>query len=189
MRASHKIFEGELICHAYVDLMLGTPQRRRLLRNLFYFDCTCERCVDPTELGTYFSALKCTQCKSGYLLPENPLQYKSNWVCNNISTCHETKSYKYEREIVQQITKEEKQVGEQIPVNSNLIIIRNYMKVLKKYRKLLHENHYTLVNIEHVLLRHLLKIQNPAKEIKLEMKRLLKKYIKLQSVFHPSCDM
>lgn len=189
MRASHKILQGQVICHAYVDLMLGTPERRRLLRNLFYFDCQCSRCADPTEISTYFSALKCTGCKSGYLLAENPLQYKSSWVCNNKPDCNETKSYQYEREIVQQILTEQEQVCDQMQINTNLVTIRNLMKILKQHRNItLHPNHYRIVSIEYILVKHLLLIPNPAKTIMLEIKRLVKKYMQLSVLFHPSCD-
>ncbi|CAL8114186.1 unnamed protein product [Orchesella dallaii] len=188
MRASHKILKGQVICHAYVDLMLGTPERRRLLHKLFYFECSCPRCADKTELNTYFSALKCTECKTGYLLAENPLQHKSQWICSQPG-CSGIKSYQYERELVQQILAEEKAVCDQIELCSNLTTIRSLMKVLKKHRDVtVHPNHYRVVNIEHILVRHLLKVPKPPVEIKLEMKRLIKKYMRLSAVFHPTCD-
>ena len=69
--------------------------------------CKCKRCEDPTELGSYMSALKCTKCdtpepgeiysntapqegvakcnaikeKKGCILPKNPLDFNSAWSC------------------------------------------------------------------------------------------------------------
>jgi len=47
------------------------------------FICKCKRCLDPTELGTYLSALKCQQCPEGYLLSENPTDSFSDWRCTS----------------------------------------------------------------------------------------------------------
>jgi len=52
--------------------------------NIFHFDFRCLRCADPTELGSYFSAMKCheTNCK-GYLLMVDPLKSheETDWKC------------------------------------------------------------------------------------------------------------
>ena len=46
----------------------------------------CTRCADRTELGTNMSAVLCLKCKKGYLLPLDPLKYKSEWTCDNCDT-------------------------------------------------------------------------------------------------------
>ena len=46
-----------------------------------HFQCDCERCCDPTELGTYLSALKCMKCSVGYYLAQDPLSESSAWKC------------------------------------------------------------------------------------------------------------
>jgi len=42
------------------------------LREGKYFDCTCRRCSDPTELGTHMSSLRCPRCYEGFIIPINP---------------------------------------------------------------------------------------------------------------------
>ena len=47
--------------------------------------CNCERCRDPTEFGSYLSAMKCPKCpadKNSPMLPENPTDPDSVWVRN-----------------------------------------------------------------------------------------------------------
>ena len=70
--------------------------------------CKCRRCEDPSELGSYMSALKCPKCddtegqetnrnpfaqelkllsnsttnKSGWILPKSPLDFNSTWSCS-----------------------------------------------------------------------------------------------------------
>ena len=73
--------------------------------------CKCKRCRDPTELGSYMSALKCPKCDveavhqqhkqpsatsfvagavieeqskglaGGCIMPKNPLDFNSTWSC------------------------------------------------------------------------------------------------------------
>lgn len=45
---------------SYTDPLWGTTQRLAHLADTKFFVCKCPRCSDPTELGTYFSGIKCT---------------------------------------------------------------------------------------------------------------------------------
>ena len=58
-------------------------RRREDIRRFWYFDCQCPRCSDPTELGSYMSAVICFACKRGFLVPIDSLQYKSDWKCDS----------------------------------------------------------------------------------------------------------
>ena len=68
----------------------GTKERRKHLRESKYFDCSCPRCSDPTEGGTYLSALKCQKCSIGNVLPICPLDNDSSWNCDRC--CYKLKS-------------------------------------------------------------------------------------------------
>ncbi|XP_063227189.1 SET domain-containing protein SmydA-8-like isoform X2 [Bacillus rossius redtenbacheri] len=75
VRAAMPIERGQHLSICYSDALWGTASRRHHLAETKFFWCTCERCADPTECGTFFSALHCT-CTSceGFLLPEEPLK-------------------------------------------------------------------------------------------------------------------
>jgi hypothetical protein len=47
------------------------------------FTCKCARCSDPSELGSFLSAIKCQsdQCEFGFLLPSDSLDPDSEWIC------------------------------------------------------------------------------------------------------------
>ena len=55
------------------------------------FQCNCVRCSDPSELGTYTSALICSKCKpdpegdikKGRVLPLDIRKDDSNWKCES----------------------------------------------------------------------------------------------------------
>lgn len=94
--ALRDIKKGEMLMTGIHELqrISGTVERRETLKEIFEYSCTCKMCEDPTELKTYFSAVKCTSCNSaptskdpnlGYLLMVNPLQEHSDWKCNNCS--------------------------------------------------------------------------------------------------------
>ena len=67
--AGRDIHEGEELTVQYHSTILPTHKRRRMVKSEWYFDCSCERCADPTECGTMVAAVVCEACEEGYLLP------------------------------------------------------------------------------------------------------------------------
>lgn len=57
--AAQQIEPGAHLTITYTDSLWSTPNRRHYLFETKFFACSCNRCSDPTEYGTYFSALKC----------------------------------------------------------------------------------------------------------------------------------
>lgn len=49
LRALGKISEGEELTVSYVDYLNVSEDRRRLLKQQYYFDCTCEHCTNKTK--------------------------------------------------------------------------------------------------------------------------------------------
>nr|CAD7573926.1 unnamed protein product [Timema californicum] len=83
VRASVHISQGQPIFFNYTSPLQGTCERREHLHEGKYFDCTCSRCRDPTELGTYMSSLKCVKCRGkGLVSPVDALKENSPWECN-----------------------------------------------------------------------------------------------------------
>ena len=41
--------------------MVGTRRRRRLFRDIWFFDCRCRRCSDPSENGSFLNGFKCRE--------------------------------------------------------------------------------------------------------------------------------
>ena len=68
--AQKHIKAGEEICITYTSLLTYFPSKQEKLENIWYFTCSCERCCDPSELGSFTSSVCCPGCpKKGYLLP------------------------------------------------------------------------------------------------------------------------
>jgi hypothetical protein len=81
------IKKGEIISVTYTQTLWATLARRQHLKLSKCFDCTCARCSDPTELGTYLGAIYCSQCKkSGQklkskIISSSPLEASAPWKC------------------------------------------------------------------------------------------------------------
>lgn len=73
VRAAVPIKSGEPIHICYTHALSQTIVRREYLLESKFFNCECQRCADPTELGTQLSTLKCNKCDNGVLLSSNPL--------------------------------------------------------------------------------------------------------------------
>lgn len=74
-----------------------TLRRQHLLQSQWYFSCECRRCQDPTECGTMGNAITCSldhgddevqhnEHDGYFMLPENPRELDSDWICRSKSS-------------------------------------------------------------------------------------------------------
>ena len=56
------ILKGEEITIHYSGGLKGRLMRRRLMKEGWFFDCNCDRCMSGTELGSHMSSLICNSC-------------------------------------------------------------------------------------------------------------------------------
>ncbi|XP_066945612.1 SET domain-containing protein SmydA-8-like [Macrobrachium rosenbergii] len=82
VRSTVFIPKGASITTAYTSLVTNTLGRRRSLLKSKFFECTCRRCADPTELGTHYSTLVCSQC-GGNVLSTDPMNFDAVWACQD----------------------------------------------------------------------------------------------------------
>ncbi|CAH1104725.1 unnamed protein product [Psylliodes chrysocephalus] len=83
VRAAVDVEAGGELHSSYTYSLWPTLVRREFLRESKYFDCTCERCSDKTELGTQCGTLKCQKCDNGIILSTDPLDDKCEWKCTH----------------------------------------------------------------------------------------------------------
>ncbi|XP_033226599.1 SET domain-containing protein SmydA-8-like isoform X2 [Belonocnema kinseyi] len=79
--ATREISKNESVTATYTQTLWDTARRRAHLKIAKCFDCTCERCCDPTELGTFASSILCCIC-GGLVVSTNPLENYSQWKCS-----------------------------------------------------------------------------------------------------------
>ncbi|CAB4054044.1 SMYD [Lepeophtheirus salmonis] len=63
LKASHDIEKGQRMTVNFSPSVLGTLKRRKRLKSLYFFDCTCMRCRDPTEFGHICDEWSCSDCE------------------------------------------------------------------------------------------------------------------------------
>lgn len=148
VRAARDIKKGEHISTTYSNVMWGTQLRRQQLKEMKYFVCNCERCSDPTELGTHFSTLRCLGSEempcNGLQIPLNPLSDDTEWACNKCSV-------KVTNEQVQHIT--EQMGGEIDDIISKTPSVSAIESLIEKLSTFLHPHHYHMFGLKHSLIQ------------------------------------
>ncbi|CAG7822316.1 unnamed protein product, partial [Allacma fusca] len=105
-----------------------------------YFECSCNRCKDPTELGTHLSSLMCQKCKKGAVsqIAEwvNPPTYK--WGCDRCV-------FKMENRDVEIL------VNKYSSKATNLKGIETQENFLTECKSIFHTNHYIVLGVKFAL--------------------------------------
>ncbi|XP_067640610.1 SET domain-containing protein SmydA-8 isoform X2 [Eurosta solidaginis] len=85
--AARDIAQSEEITMTYTKILWNTFGRQLFLRATKHFICKCKRCLDPTENGTYLSALFCREqgCK-GIVIPVETKTLQPHWRCLTCET-------------------------------------------------------------------------------------------------------
>ncbi|KAG5681719.1 hypothetical protein PVAND_011129 [Polypedilum vanderplanki] len=149
IKAGRDIKKGEHLATSYSNILWPTSVRQQHLKDNKYFICTCERCKDPTELGTNFSTLRCIGTDNnpcnGFQLPTNPTSEQENeFACNKCVI-------KVSNEHVNLITsKMNEEVDNILAMNPSPLIIE---ELIEKLNPFLHPNHYLLFNLKHTLIQ------------------------------------
>ena len=93
VRAAVPIPKGSKIFFTYECNPLDTTfQRNCALRCMLgqtrFVGCYCDRCKDPSELGSFIGGIYCPDCpdQHGVLLPEIPKDEQSDMICNKCRT-------------------------------------------------------------------------------------------------------
>lgn len=176
MRAGRMIRAGEHLAIMYTHMLWGTQMRLEHLITNKYFICKCERCMDPTELGTNLSSLKCLgdigkEC-GGTLLPTNPIDISTEWFCGKcdvhigneqieIVMCKCLSMFLHHSEFqflsFQVLTNIEQEVDELLMPSTSrrrtIATAREIEALIEKLSHLLHENHYHLFALKHTLVQ------------------------------------
>ncbi|CAG9767247.1 unnamed protein product [Ceutorhynchus assimilis] len=144
IKAGTHIKKGDRLSLCYTNPLWGTANRRHNLYQSKFFWCSCPRCSDPTEYGTYFSALRCqkNEC-SGYILPDTFLNQTingklSDWICNK---CTSSTSSHHVQEVLDRISQDFNE-------KSNSKTVKDF---IRSYEKYLHNNHYYLTEMKMIL--------------------------------------
>ncbi|KAF5286976.1 hypothetical protein FQR65_LT12374 [Abscondita terminalis] len=148
VRASVPIKKGEHISTMYTHALWGTQARREHLKETKYFYCKCSRCKDPTELGTYLSALRCIgidgKACGGIQLPLEPCNDRTEWACDkcDIKLTNDEVAFLVNK------------IGEEVDyVQLSNPTVKEMRDLLEKILNFLHPHHYHVYSVKHSLLQ------------------------------------
>ncbi|XP_037828330.1 SET domain-containing protein SmydA-8 [Lucilia sericata] len=174
--APKEIKKGSHLSICYSDAVWGTADRQRHLMQTKIFKCQCPRCIDVTEYGTNYSALKCekSECR-GLMLPANLNDWHKDWTCKE---CKHQVDKTYVNNILERAGSD---------LNAMDKTKENCLKYLSHYGRWLPSHHYYMCEVKIHLVQQLGKepqelmiLPNEDLRIKLEYGReLVELYEKL----------
>lgn len=77
-----KISAGDDLSITYCSPLIGLEARQEKLLKSKFFRCRCKRCLDRGDGGSGLSGVRCSKCRSSYLLPAINQDGKLDWVCD-----------------------------------------------------------------------------------------------------------
>ncbi|KAL1117654.1 hypothetical protein AAG570_003969 [Ranatra chinensis] len=150
MYSSIEIKCGAHISTMYTHALWGTVARREHLKETKYFNCKCERCADPTELGTNLSSLRCIGVKGdineacgGTILPLKPLDDNTEWKCNR---CPVVLSSGEAADLTARL-------GQQVDLELEDPNVEKSEELLRGLETFLHTSHYHCYMVKHSLIQ------------------------------------
>ena len=148
VKAARDIKKGEEITHSYVEAQEPFLTRQEVLHKGKFFHCQCSRCHDPTELGTFASALKCPGCKSP-VITTNVNDLRADWECNNVKC-----KRKFPPSKIVSVLAAIKEKAEQLEYDKDKpekCGVEAHEAFLKKYSPILHSKHVFLIKVKYNL--------------------------------------
>jgi len=143
VRAVKPICKGEEVTTQYRGPNEGNVVRQLEIPQNWMFECSCQRCQDPTELGTHASTMVCPACGVPALLPTTSKPGEPVWEC---VACNEQQSRSYILEVVKRL---EKQL-ETLPYSCDP---PEWEALLLHFNKELHPDHFLCMKVKRLLLQ------------------------------------
>ncbi|EDW00579.1 SET domain-containing protein SmydA-8 [Drosophila grimshawi] len=148
VRAGCDLKKGDHLKITYTNILWGTQMRQHHLRMTKHFNCRCSRCEDPSEYGTYVSAMRClgdvSKSCGGIQQPVDPLDEQTQWKCD---TCPMLVDAAYVSEVQTHMTDEVEKLLAGQPTASQVELL------LARLSQLLHPNHFHMFNLKHTLIQ------------------------------------
>lgn len=143
--ASRPIKKGDQIFNSYIDILDPVMVRKKHLLETKNMNCCCERCLDPSDLGSFGSSLLCPRCKIGPLVPPKPDQDQSLWLCHQ---CGATTNSGKVADLTFYLDDEQKALLSSPEKKS----IHNMEKMIKKFSSKLHQKNLLIVRLKYNLI-------------------------------------
>lgn len=151
MLAGRDIRSGERLSVMRTHMLWGTQMRHEHLLASRYVVCACARCTDPTELGTYVSALRCigdenAECAAGSMLPVDAQDPATEWRCDACPMRCDNEQIAF---VLANIADE----VDGLLLRRETVTVTEVETLIGKLTQLLHPQHYHLVALRHSMVQ------------------------------------
>ena len=128
----------------FAIFITGVVSRNQTLLKKWNFTCHCRLCSDPTEGGSYFSAIKCDECE-GMMLPQ---MSADTWVCDKCQARQQpaVDMDKFEGDFLRDLHA----MADKAVQTASFHICQTAKEVLMQK---LHANHYIIIGLENRMVR------------------------------------
>ncbi|XP_016996758.2 SET domain-containing protein SmydA-8 [Drosophila takahashii] len=165
---------GDIIYNSYTNPLMGTSQRQHQLRMTRRLECTCSRCLDPTEMGTHMSSMKCRECEGFAVCEIDANGRLGDWRCPD---CKALLTAAEVHELQAEVGSALVEARGELPVYENL---------LTQFGPLLHPNHFMLLDIKQNI-ASILRAAALMNSMEQPCKKLLARRVELCSDLLPVC--
>ncbi|KAI4456165.1 set and mynd domain containing arthropod-specific member 4 isoform a [Holotrichia oblita] len=145
--ATIPIKKGEIITTSYTQTLWGTILRRKHLKQFKNFDCTCNRCKDPTEFGLYVGSIYCSSCRENdksnccpKMISTDSINSNANFKCENCDHVIAAKQVHWGNEALR---------NEILSLNKS--DPKSFEAFLEKYKDVLHSTNTHVLEVKYAL--------------------------------------
>ena len=142
VRAVVAIKAGEEVTTQYRGPNTGNILRRQDFPTNWMFECECPRCLDPTELGTHASTIRCPGCDSPSMAPTSS-DMESPWGC---AQCGHSLAMAEVRDLTLRLEFD-------LDTFSYAASPDEWELLLERFQTVLHDNHYICMKTKRILLQ------------------------------------
>ncbi|KAF7265712.1 SET domain-containing protein SmydA-8-like [Rhynchophorus ferrugineus] len=146
VRAATDIPKGGELYSSYTYSFWPTLVRREFLRESKFFECTCPRCSDKTELDTHLSSLKCQRCDNGVIVASDPLVDLCEWNCTHCE-------YKTHGGAIKKVFAAIQNEIDQVEYIGGHEGIQQREHIFRKYKSVLHPKHAYMTILRSALIQ------------------------------------
>uniref|UniRef100_A0A336KMW1 CSON012778 protein n=1 Tax=Culicoides sonorensis TaxID=179676 RepID=A0A336KMW1_CULSO len=144
-RTTVDVHKDEQLFSSYTYSTYGTMARQYHLKEGKFFTCKCKRCMDPTELNSHLSTIKCSKCEEGGVLSSDPLDMDADWKCTHCSFKTSGAAIQRALGVIQT------EIDQVLSMDYTSERLEALETVLKKYKTVLHPHHYQILGIKQAL--------------------------------------
>ncbi|XP_040582947.1 uncharacterized protein [Lepeophtheirus salmonis] len=167
----------------YISPLEDYDRRQKILKENKFFECKCERCEDPTELGTFSSSLLCQVCKKS---PSTRTKDSKNYECRD---CSEVMSERDAMKIANSLMKGKNKLHR---IGKAWVTC---IPFLKEYQDILWETHTFIIEIKMTLV-HLIRsnaaisqMDENGKKIQIERQSYCNDVLAVQDIIDPGMSL